>query len=115
LGDWKLIHYYEDGHEELYNLKKDISETTDLATREPSKVKQLHEKLFSYLNEVGARFPKPDPQYDALKEKEYLRKVETELLPKLEKQRLSFLSEYFDPGNNWWGSEVKQLKQLENE
>jgi len=36
-------------------------------------------------------------------------------LPKLEKQRLSFLSEYFDPGNNWWGSEVKQLKQLENE
>jgi len=115
LGDWKLIHYYEDGHEELYNLKSDISETTDLATRESAKVKELHEKLFTYLNEVGARFPKPDPQYDAQKEKEYLRKVETELWPKLEKQRLSFLSEYFDPGNNWWGSEVKQLKQLENE
>jgi len=115
LGDWKLIHYYEDGHEELYNLKNDIGETADMATREPEKVKELHEKLFSYLNEVGARFPKPDPQYDVLKEKEYLRKVETEQLPKLEKQRLSFLSEYFDPGNNWWGSEVKKLKQLENE
>ncbi|HCE58386.1 MAG TPA: sulfatase [Prolixibacteraceae bacterium] len=115
LGDWKLIHYYEDGREELYNLKNDISETTDLAAREPAKVMELHEKLFSCLNEVGARFPKPDPQYDALKEKEYLHKVETEQMPKLEKQRLSFLSEYFDPGNNWWGSEVKQLKQLENE
>jgi arylsulfatase A-like enzyme len=106
LGDWKLIHYYEDGREELYNLKNDISENTDLAAREPAKVKELHEKLFSYLNEVGARFPKPDPQYDAQEEKDYLRKVETELLPKLEKQRMSFLSEYFDPGNNWWGSDV---------
>lgn len=115
LGDWKLIYYYEDGHEELYNLKNDVGETNDLAARETSKVKELHEKLFSYLNDVGARFPEPDPQYNAQKEKEYLYKVETELLPKLEKQRLSFLSEYFDPGNNWWGSEVNQLKQLENE
>ncbi len=31
LGDWKLIHYYEDGHEELYNLKNDEEETTDVA------------------------------------------------------------------------------------
>jgi hypothetical protein len=78
-------------------------------------VKELSKKLFSYLNDVGARFPKPDPQYNAQKEKEYLMKVKTEMLPKLEKQRLSFLSEYFDPANNWWGSEVKHMKQLENE
>jgi arylsulfatase A-like enzyme len=115
LGDWKLIHYYEDGHDELYNLKNDVGETTDLAAREPAKVKELSKKLFSYLNDVGARFPKPDPQYNAQKEKEYLMKVKTEMLPKLEKQRLSFLSEYFDPANNWWGSEVKHMKQLENE
>jgi arylsulfatase A-like enzyme len=108
LGDWKLIHYYEDGHEELYNLKTDLGETTDLAAVEPVKTKELHEKLFSYLNDVDARFPKPDPQYDAQKEKEYLRKVETELLLKLEKQRLYILSKDFDPGNNWWGSEVRK-------
>ena len=23
-GDWKLIRFFEDGHEELYNLKEDI-------------------------------------------------------------------------------------------
>ena len=28
-GDWKLIRFFEDGHEELYNLKEDIGETGD--------------------------------------------------------------------------------------
>jgi len=115
LGDWKLIHYYEDGREELYNLKNDLSETTDLATKNQAKVNELSKKLFSYLNEVGAKFPVKDPQYSAEKEKAHLEKIKNERLPQLEKQRMSFLSEYFDPGNNWWGSEVKKLKQLENE
>ena len=106
LGDWKLIHYYEDGHEELYNLKTDLGETHDLASENQGKVKELSEKLFSYLNEVGARFPEKDPQYDAEKEKAYLEKVKNEWLPRLEKQRLNYLSADFDPGNNWWGSEV---------
>jgi arylsulfatase A-like enzyme len=106
LGDWKLIHYYEDGHEELYNLKYDISETTDLAAENAEKVKELSGKLFLYLNELGARFPVKDPLYNAEKEKAYLEKVKNERLPQLEKQRLNFLSKDFDPGNNWWGSEV---------
>jgi arylsulfatase A len=29
-GDWKLIHYLDDDHSELYNLGKDVSETNDL-------------------------------------------------------------------------------------
>jgi len=49
------------------------------------------------------------------KEKEYLQKVISQRLPQLEKQRLDFLSKDFNPGNNWWGSDVKQLKQLKNE
>ncbi len=106
LGDWKLIHYYEDGHEELYNLKTDISETTDLAAENQDKVKELSGKLFLYLNESGARFPVKDPLYDAEKEKAHLEKVKNERLPQLEKQRLNFLSKDFDPGNYWWGSEV---------
>jgi len=106
LGDWKLIHYYEDGHEELYNLKNDLEETTDVAGEDPGKVKELSEKLFSYLNEVGAKYPEKDPEYDPQKEKEYLQKVINERWPRLEKQRLEFLSKDFDPGNNWWGSMV---------
>jgi hypothetical protein len=44
--------------------------------------------------------------YDEALEKEYLEKVRTVRLPRLEAQRMEFLSEDFDPGNNWWGSKV---------
>lgn len=106
LGEWKLIHYYEDDREELYNLKTDLEETTDLASVNPEKVKELNKKLFSYLNDVGAKFPIKDPEYNPEKEKEYLQKVINQRLPQLENQRLNFLAKDFDPGNNWWGSEV---------
>lgn len=105
-GDWKLIHYYEDDREELYNLETDLSETTNIATNNPEKVKELSEELFAYLNEVGARFPEKDPQYSAEKEKQYLDRVINKRWPQLEKQRLNFLSEDFAPKNNWWGSQV---------
>ncbi|MCD6355235.1 MAG: sulfatase [Prolixibacteraceae bacterium] len=106
LGDWKLIHYYEDGHEELYNLKTDEEETTDVAAQNPDRVKQLSKQLFDYLNEVGARFPTKDPEWSKELEKKYLEKVVKEKWPKLEKQRMYFLSKDFDPKNNWWGSMV---------
>jgi arylsulfatase A-like enzyme len=106
LGDWKLIHYYEDGREELYNLKSDMEETTDVSRENPELKKQLSEQLFAYLNEVGARFPEKDPEYSEELEKKHLERVRTDLMPRLEKQRLDFLSKDFDPGNNWWGSQV---------
>ncbi len=106
LGDWKLIHYYEDGHEELYNLKKDLEEANDVADENKDKVKELSEMLFAYLNKVGAKYPVKDSGYDAKKEQEYLQKVINERWPQLEKQRLNYLSKDFDPGNNWWGSMV---------
>lgn len=106
LGDWKLIHYYEDGHEELYNLKNDLEEQKDVATENQEKVKELSEKLFSYLNEVSAKFPEKDSEWTAEKEKQYLENVINNRFPQLEKQRLKFLSKDFDPGNNWWGSMI---------
>jgi len=107
LGEWKLIHYYEDGHEELYNLNTDLEETTDVSAANPELTKQLSEQLFTYLNDVGARFPEKDPEYKEELERKHLEWVENVRLPQLEKQRLEFLSEDFDPGNNWWGSAVE--------
>jgi arylsulfatase A-like enzyme len=106
LGDWKLIHYYEDGHEELYNLKNDLEEQNELAADNQEKVKELNEKLFVMLDEMGARYPTRDPEWTAEKEKVYLDNVINNRWPQLEKQRLNFLSKDFDPGNNWWGSLV---------
>ncbi len=105
-GDWKLIHYYEDGHEELYNLKEDLSETTDLATSHPELAEKLHTELFEYLNQVGANFPEPDSLYNEAKDAEYHQMIINERLPLLEQQRKKMLSPEFDPGNNWWGSVV---------
>jgi arylsulfatase A-like enzyme len=106
LGEWKLIHYYEDGHEELYNLISDLEETTDVAKDKPEMVKQLSEKLFVMLDEMGARYPTKDPEWTAEKEKKYLEYIVNNRWPQLEKQRLNFLSKDFDPKNNWWGSRI---------
>jgi arylsulfatase A-like enzyme len=105
LGDWKLIHYYEDGREELYNLKNDLEEINNVAGENQEMAKLLSENLFTYLNEVGARFPTRDPEYSEELERRHLERVINELWPRLEKQRLEFLSEDFDPENNWWGSQ----------
>lgn len=104
-GDWKLIHYYEDGHEELYRIDRDPEEKHDLSGQQPEKARELHATLFNYLKEVGARFPRKDPEYSPEREKAHLENVRTVRLPRLEKQRLEYLSEDYDPGNNWWGSE----------
>jgi arylsulfatase A-like enzyme len=105
-GDWKLIHYYEDGRDELYHLKTDLQETTDLSGNYPEKTKALRKRLFAYLNETGAKYPVNDPDYKEELEKKHLRNVENILLPQLEKQRLEYLSKDFHPGNNWWDSKV---------
>jgi len=106
LGDWKLIHYYEDGREELYDLNKDLEEDSDVAESNPEIVKQLSEKLSAMLDEMGARYPVKDPEYSAEKEREYLERIVNNRWPNLEKQRMDFLSEDFDPKNDWWGSMV---------
>lgn len=105
-GDWKLIHYYEDGRNELYNLRTDLAETSDVSGNNKKLVSQLHKELFDYLKKVGARFPERDPEYSAEAERTYLDGIVKNRLPQLEKQRLNFLSKDFDPKNNWWGSKT---------
>lgn len=105
-GDWKLIHYYEDGRKELYKLPEDLSEEIDLSADYPGIVKTLDQELFSYLEQVGALYPVPDPEYDPEKEASHLNYMETTKMKELEDQRMRFLSDDFDPQNNWWGSRI---------
>lgn len=56
-GDWKLIEFFEDGKKELYNLKDDESQKTDLAAKQPEKVKELHGKLVAWRKAVNAPMP----------------------------------------------------------
>ncbi|MCA9070747.1 MAG: sulfatase, partial [Planctomycetaceae bacterium] len=66
LGDWKLHQYFENGDLELYHLKDDIGETTNLASKNPEKAKELLSRLEAWQKEIGAPIPRqPNPEYDA--------------------------------------------------
>jgi arylsulfatase A-like enzyme len=56
-GDWKLIEFFEDGHSELYNLKDDLGEKTDLAGKMPEKVAELKKLLADWRAATGAKMP----------------------------------------------------------
>lgn len=63
-GDWKLIHYYEDGSEELFDLSSDPGETENLSLTEPGIRKRLHRRLFRWLSKTNAPIPHElNPEY----------------------------------------------------
>ena len=57
IGDWKFIQYYEDGRQELYNLKDDIGEKKNLAKSMPEKAAEMRAQLHAVLKEHGAKIP----------------------------------------------------------
>ncbi len=61
LNDWKLIEFFEDSRVELYNLRSDIGEQDNLASKHPETVRALTELLHAWQEEVEARFPTPNP------------------------------------------------------
>ncbi len=63
-GDWKLIENYEDGSLELYNLKEDVAEATDVAAKQPAKVAELRGKLEAWRRKVGAKGMTTNPQFN---------------------------------------------------
>lgn len=56
-GDYKLIKFYDNDSVELYDLKKDIGESQDLATSMPEKAKQLQAELEAWLKATNASQP----------------------------------------------------------
>lgn len=106
-GEWKLIHYWEDGTNELYNLVSDASEHENLIEREPETAGRLEQNLLGWLDEVGAAMPAPDPDYDPELDQERHERIVNELWPRLERQRLETLSKDWQPNPDWWGSESK--------
>ena len=66
VGDYKLHEYFEDGALELYNLREDIREQTNLAEAMPEKTKELHNLLKAWRKELSAPLPtERNPKFDA--------------------------------------------------
>lgn len=101
---WKLIHYHEDGRNELYNLENDPGEQDDLAEMERERTERMSRKLQAWLRQTQARFPAPDPLFDSAKRTARWKSLRTDGLQRLERQHANFLSPDFRPNADWWGS-----------
>lgn len=58
-GRFKLIERFDDGSTELFDLKADLSEKTNLAATQPERAQTLLAKLRAWRQEVGAAMPRP--------------------------------------------------------
>ncbi|MDB4334001.1 sulfatase [Akkermansiaceae bacterium] len=103
-GDFKLIRYYEDGREELYNIAKDLGEVTDISKENSNIAARLSTELTAHLTEVGAKIPQKDSRFDAAKKVMQLEKAKTVEKERLEKQHANFLKSDFKPNKTWWDS-----------
>jgi len=62
-GDYKLIEFFEDGRLALYNLREDIGEEHNLAATMPELTATLHARLVAWREEIEARIPQPNPEW----------------------------------------------------
>ncbi|MEZ6015593.1 MAG: sulfatase [Planctomycetota bacterium] len=63
VGDQKLVHWYEDGRTELFDLARDFGEAIDLAALLPERAVALARVHDTWLHEVAAKLPVPNPEF----------------------------------------------------
>jgi arylsulfatase A-like enzyme len=105
--NWKLIHYHEDGHDELYDLDTDPVEQKDLARAEPDRANSLRAKLDTWLKSTSAKFPTKDQQFDPAKRTARWESLKTRGTASLEARHATYLNSTYQPNKNWWGSSPK--------
>lgn len=60
-GDWKLVQFYGNNSQEIYNLSQDVSESRDLASNHVEILDQFSYSLDVWLHETNARMPTLNP------------------------------------------------------
>lgn len=105
-GGWKLIHYFEDGKNELYQLNDDMGETKNVIDQFPEHGMALKSELENWLSSTGAKIPKIDPLHDDKQEKEWLLQHKQKMKLKVEKRRAFQLNPNYLPNEDWWGSTI---------
>jgi arylsulfatase A len=68
VGDFRLVHFYEDGRNELYDLRTDPGETTDLAAADPARTLSLKARLDAWLADVGGQMPTANAAFDPFRD-----------------------------------------------
>ena len=107
-GDWKLIHYYEDGRDELYLLSEDIGEQHDLASQQPQQVRRLRGLLDAWLQQIDARLPSENPQFDADAYAAGLEQARTQRMSRREAEHAALLEADYAPAGGWWQQRAQE-------
>ena len=107
LGNWKLIKYFEDGRNELYDLKNDIGEKFDVLSSYPKIAAKLNKTLEEWLISTNAKIPDVDPIYNKEKETTWLNLHKIKIKEKVEKRRKDELKLDYKPNIDWWGSSIE--------
>jgi len=104
-GPWKLVHYWEDGRDELYNILEDIGEQVDVAARHPEKRTALRKKLNTWLDSVAANLPLLNTNYDAPLAVRQDMTMRTKNIERLEQRHADYVRADWQPDATWWGSQ----------
>ena len=70
-GDWKIVENLVSGEFDLYNLKHDINEMTDLKFSFREKLETMKKALMKWQEATSAKRPVPNPDFDASKRYEW--------------------------------------------
>ena len=105
-GDWKLIHYFEDGKNELYHLGKDMGETTNVFDQNNELGTALKNELEQWLKTTAAKIPEKDPLHNEEEEKKWLGEHKQKMKLKVEKRRANQNDANYIPNEDWWGSTI---------
>jgi arylsulfatase A-like enzyme len=101
-GDWKLIHYFEDNRDELYNLAQDVGEQKNLAQESPDRTASMLTALQDWQKQTLARLPSPNPHFNAAKAGAEREAYTRTALPNREAEHASYLKPGFTPPGGWW-------------
>jgi uncharacterized sulfatase len=70
-GDWKMVEDLTTGAVDLYNLRYDVSEMTDLKFSYTEKAAEMKQALERWQRETDARNPVPNPDFDPARRYEW--------------------------------------------
>jgi len=101
-GDWKLISYHEDNSLELYNVKQDIGEQTNVASQHPEVVGKMKTELDRWLQETEARMPVVNKNFSPEQFAKQKIRIREKDLPNLERQHAELLESDYKPKPGWW-------------
>ncbi|HEX9793309.1 MAG TPA: sulfatase-like hydrolase/transferase [Planctomycetota bacterium] len=62
-GDWKLIHWYEDDRVELFDLRADPGEKTELSAQYSAQAERLMARLRKWREDTGVLAPTPNSDF----------------------------------------------------